>query len=91
MIGAVRRLILVGWLTGLFLKASAVAAQPNILLIYADDIGYEALNCFGGLDFKTPRLNRMAEEGVRFSRAYASPVCTPSRVSLRNCCEGTVT
>ena len=60
----------------------AAASQPNILLIYADDIGYEALNCYGGLDFETPRLNRMAKEGVRFSRAYASPVCTPSRVSL---------
>ena len=64
------------------LSAYSAAAQPNILLIYADDIGYEALNCYGGLDFRTPRLNRMAGEGVRFSRAYASPVCTPSRVSL---------
>jgi arylsulfatase A-like enzyme len=57
-------------------------SKPNILLIYADDIGYEALNSYGGQDFETPRINRMAEQGVRFSRAYASPVCTPSRVSL---------
>lgn len=60
----------------------ALASKPNILLIFADDIGYEALNCYGGLDFKTPELNRMAAEGMRFSRAYTSPVCTPSRVSL---------
>ncbi|MEM9015867.1 MAG: sulfatase-like hydrolase/transferase [Verrucomicrobiota bacterium] len=68
-------LILIPWL-------SSGADRPNILLIYADDIGYEALNCYGGLDFETPELNRMAEEGILFQRAYASPVCTPSRVSL---------
>ncbi len=56
--------------------------SPNILFIFADDIGYEALNCYGGLDFETPRLNAMAEEGLRFNRAYTSPVCTPSRVSM---------
>ncbi|MCU0779536.1 MAG: sulfatase-like hydrolase/transferase [Akkermansiaceae bacterium] len=67
----------------LLLSPAALAAErPNILIIFADDIGYEALNCYGGLDFETPRLNRMAEQGVRFSRAYTSPVCTPSRVSL---------
>lgn len=60
----------------------ADAERPNILLIFADDIGYEALNSYGGLDFETPNLNRMAEQGIRFSRAHTSPVCTPSRVSL---------
>lgn len=67
-----------------FVVALRAAAddRPNILFIFADDIGYEALNCYGGLDFDTPRLNRMAAQGVRFSRAYASPVCTPSRVSM---------
>ncbi|MDP6358708.1 MAG: FAD-dependent oxidoreductase [Planctomycetota bacterium] len=64
------------------LLSVTLAEKPNILLIFADDIGYEALNCYGGLDFKTPHLNAMAESGVRFSRAYTSPVCTPSRVSL---------
>lgn len=62
--------------------AAPAAQRPNILLILADDIGYKALNCYGGLDFQTPNLNRMAEGGLRFSRAYTSPVCTPSRVSL---------
>lgn len=59
-----------------------LAAPPNLLLIYADDLGYETLGCYGGLDFHTPRLDQMASEGIRFSRAYTSPVCTPSRVSL---------
>ncbi len=61
---------------------AAAAERPNILLIFADDIGYEALNSYGGQDFETPHLNRMAEQGLRFSRAYTSPVCTPSRVSM---------
>jgi len=65
-----------------FTQLSEAAEKPNILLIFADDIGYEALNCYGGLDFETPHLDRMASEGARFSRAYTSPVCTPSRVSL---------
>jgi len=56
--------------------------KPNIVFIFADDIGYEALNCYGGLDFKTPYLDQMAKEGMRFQSMYTSPVCTPSRVSM---------
>jgi len=59
----------------------ARAAAPNILLLFADDLGYEALGSYGGLDFKTPRLDSFARESVRFSRAYTSAVCTPSRMS----------
>ena len=73
----------------LFLACHTVATcygarptQPNILFIYVDDLGYEALGCYGGLDFSTPNLDRMAQDGMRFSRAYASGVCTPSRVSM---------
>jgi len=62
--------------------AAFAAEKPNILFIFADDIGYEALNSYGGLDFETPQLNRMAEQGLQFNFAYTSPVCTPSRVSL---------
>ncbi len=58
------------------------SSRPNILLIFADDLGYEALNCYGGLDFETPNLSRMAQQGLMFRRAYTSPVCTPSRMSL---------
>ncbi len=57
-------------------------SKPNILFIYVDDLGYEGLGCYGGLDFSTPNLDQMALKGVRFSRAYASGVCTPSRVSM---------
>lgn len=55
---------------------------PNILLLFADDLGYETLGCYGGQEFETPHLDRLATEGMRFSRAYTSPVCTPSRMSL---------
>src|SRR6056297_3028083 len=55
---------------------------PNILLIVADDLGYEKLGCYGGLGTRTPNLNRLAREGMRFIRAYGSPVCTPTRMSL---------
>ncbi|MCA9246897.1 MAG: sulfatase-like hydrolase/transferase, partial [Planctomycetales bacterium] len=55
---------------------------PNIVLILADDLGYETLGCYGGLDFKTPHLDRLAKQGVRLARAYTSPVCTPSRMSF---------
>ncbi len=58
------------------------ADAPNILLLFADDLGYEALGCYGGKDFQTPHLDRLASQGMRFTRAYTSPVCTPSRMSL---------
>ena len=57
-------------------------ARPNILLVVADDLGYETLGCYGGKDFATPHLDRLAAGGMRFRRAYTSPVCTPSRMSL---------
>ncbi len=63
-------------------RAASQSNSPNILLIVADDLGYEKLSCYGGLDLKTPQLDRMAKQGIRFSRTYTSPVCTPSRMSL---------
>ncbi len=56
--------------------------RPNILFIVADDLGYEKLSCYGGLNTSTPNLDKMASEGVMFTRTYGSPVCTPSRMSL---------
>ncbi len=63
-------------------SAPKAATKPNVLLLFADDLGFETLGCYGGLDFKTPHLDRLASEGMRFDRAYTSPVCTPSRMSL---------
>ena len=54
----------------------------NVIFILADDVGYEQLGCYGGLQTDTPELDRIAEEGILFERAYTSPVCTPSRMSI---------
>ncbi|MEM9326176.1 MAG: sulfatase-like hydrolase/transferase [Bacteroidota bacterium] len=56
--------------------------RPNILLLVADDLGYEKVGAYNGLSALTPHLDQLAGEGLLFLRAYASPVCTPSRMSL---------
>src|SRR5690349_13853470 len=58
-------------------------AKPNILLIYADDVGYGDLSCYGATRMRTPNLDRLAGGGVRFTNAHASSAtCTPSRYTL---------
>ena len=56
--------------------------QPNIILLLADDIGFETIGAYGSATYKTPRIDRMAEQGVRFEQCYAQPLCSPSRVQL---------
>jgi arylsulfatase A-like enzyme len=57
--------------------------RPNIIYIYADDLGYAELGCYGQQKIKTPNLDRMAKEGMRFTQHYSSaPVCAPSRCML---------
>ncbi len=59
------------------------ADRPNVVIIYADDLGYGDLGCFGATDIKTPHVDRIAREGIRFTDFYsASAVCTPSRAAL---------
>ncbi len=56
---------------------------PNVILIIADDLGYADLSCYGQKKIKTPSLDRMAREGMRFTQCYSgSPVCAPSRCCL---------
>jgi len=55
---------------------------PNIVVILADDLGAETVGAYGGESYDTPRLDRMAREGVRFEHAHAQPLCTPSRIKL---------
>ncbi len=56
---------------------------PNIVYIFTDDLGYGDVGCFGATDIKTPNINRIAAEGIRFSNFLsASPVCSPSRAGL---------
>src|SRR5437588_13088673 len=57
--------------------------KPNVVLIVADDLGYGELGCYGQKKIRTPRLDRMAKDGLRFTQFYAgSPVCAPSRCCL---------
>ena len=62
----------------------AYAAQsPNVVIILADDLGYGDLGCYGHPTIKTPNLDKMAAEGMRFTQFYvAAEVCTPSRAAL---------
>ena len=83
-----RRLFILSALLVAFPCTFAEAAKtdlttaPNILLIMADDIGIEGLGCYGGTSYRTPNLDRMAAEGIRFTNAYAQPLCSPTRIQL---------
>lgn len=62
---------------------AAAPAKPNIIFILADDLGYGDLGCYGQTKIKTPNLDRMAAEGMRFTQFYAGcTVCAPSRCTL---------
>jgi arylsulfatase A len=57
-------------------------SKPNVILIMADDIGYEALSINGANDIRTPVLDSLARNGINFKNAYSQPLCTPSRVKI---------
>ena len=61
---------------------SLFAAQPNILFILADDLGWTGLSCYGNKDVSTPNLDRLAAQGMRFTSAYADSQCSPSRAAF---------
>ncbi len=63
--------------------SATAPSKPNIIVILADDLGYGDLGCYGATKIKTPNVDRLAAEGLRFTQAYApSSTCTPSRFSL---------
>lgn len=63
-------------------EASSQHERPNFLFILVDDLGAEWLSCYGSESITTPALDRLAEQGMRFTNAYVMPQCTPTRVSL---------
>jgi len=66
-----------------FLLTAPAQGLPNVVLIYADDIGYGDFSSYGATSVKTPNVDRLAAQGIRFTSAYASSAtCTPSRYSL---------
>ena len=64
-------------------SSTKAAPRPNILFILADDLGWADLSCYGRPDYKTPNLDRLASQGMRFTNAYsAAALCTPTRVGF---------
>jgi len=60
----------------------AAIKKPNFVIIFTDDQGYGDLGCFGSKTIRSPRLDKLAKEGTRFTSFYAQPVCGPSRSAL---------
>lgn len=74
-----------GWLLvclACLLTAEAIAQPPNIILILSDDVGAETIGAYGGESYRTPNLDELARDGVRFDHGHAQPLCTPSRVKI---------
>lgn len=75
-------------LIGTLVNPSVAEAQktqpkkPNIIFILADDLGYAEIGCNGADKYKTPNIDKLASQGMRFTRAYATPLCGPSRATL---------
>jgi len=66
---------------------SADQPKPNFIVIFCDDLGYSDISCFGSKRKKTPNIDKMASEGMRFTDFYVTaPVCSPSRASLMTGC-----
>ncbi|MBN1910857.1 MAG: sulfatase [Pirellulales bacterium] len=63
-------------------RAEEPAKRPNFVIIFTDDQGYGDVGCFGSTTIATPRLDRLAQEGLKLTSFYAQPVCGPSRSAL---------
>ncbi len=81
--GCVRLGLLLSGLLAIHASLAAGEQPPNIIIILADDLGYGDLSCYGSPTIRTPHLDQMAAEGLRFTDFYAAAeVCTPSRAAL---------
>jgi arylsulfatase A-like enzyme len=64
-------------------RTPATASRPNVIFILADDLGWGDLSCYGRPNYRTPNIDRLAAQGLKFTDAYsASAVCTPTRVGF---------
>ncbi len=61
-------------------------ALPNFVIIFIDDLGYADIGCFGATDIRTPRIDQIAEKGMKFTHFYAQHICGPSRTALMTGC-----
>jgi arylsulfatase A-like enzyme len=60
---------------------STALPRPNVIFVFADDLGYSDLGCYGG-EIRTPNLDRLGRDGVRLTQFYNTARCSPSRASL---------
>ena len=69
---------------GVMMPALSFAREKraNVILILSDDTGYEVFGCYGSKQYRTPRIDNLAETGMRFNHCYALPLCAPSRVQI---------
>lgn len=76
--------LLLAGLLALVPAITSLAAErpPNVVLVMADDVGYECFGAYGSRQYSTPRINKLADGGVRFTNCFSTPLCTPSRVAL---------
>ncbi len=80
-----RRKVFILFFSFFFLLACSekdIKRPPNIVFVLADDLGTEVLGSYGGQTYQTPNIDKLANDGVRFTQCYSSPVCSPSRVNL---------
>ena len=63
-------------------ESNITYGKPNVILIMADDLGYEAIGINGADEYKTPVLDSLASNGINFNNAYSQPLCTPTRVKI---------
>lgn len=74
---------LAAWLFAVSTSAAAGPRRPNVIFVLVDDMGYADAGCLGSTDLRTPNIDRLAREGVRFTDFYANaPVCTPTRAAF---------
>ena len=76
------RLLLLSALAVILAGPSFAQTRPNVVLIVMDDVGYGDYGSYGAPDIRTPNIDRLAREGVRFTDFYAAPTCTPTRAAL---------
>ncbi len=63
-------------------EATPIPGKPNIVLILADDLGFECVGAYGGTSYLTPNIDKLASKGIRFENCHSQPLCTPSRVQI---------
>lgn len=69
--------------SNVYAQSGKAVDKPNVIIIYADDLGWNQLSAYGNTKIKTPNIDALAEHGVKFTQAYATaPICSPSRMGL---------